>query len=211
MRAIDGYDPDRGIKLSTYSVIWITQALRHSLAQNSRLVSVPVARHHLLVKIHSVKKILRQAGVNNIKMEDFAFLLDKPLKSIEKAMVKETHTSHFEDVVYFPSMKSSMRDSATRTKADIIGSDSKENDRVQELEDMQRDLISLLHEVLDPEELEIVSLKYGLDANVTSPLNTKSISERLNMSAEEVNKIHYRAIRKLRKRKQIQVIQTDNE
>jgi RNA polymerase nonessential primary-like sigma factor len=190
IRAIDKFDVEKGVRLSTYASYWIRQSVSRAVAVQTRVIRLPVHKVDHLGKIKRVMGQLTQKLGRAPELEEIAeFTGDAP---------EEIH-SLLQDGQDTLSLEEPVGDDGA-TLADFV-----ENDLTQALED-QVDSILLNREIrralagLTARESRIVELRYGLRDG--QPLTLQDVAERFGLTRERIRQIEKEALSKLRQRDQ---------
>ncbi len=86
MKAVDGFDPDRGAALITYARWWIHQKIRDALAKKLRNIRIPTGFMGSIYKIHSVIKKFRQANDRDPDHEEISEMTGISLKRVKNLL-----------------------------------------------------------------------------------------------------------------------------
>ena len=187
IKGIERYDLSRGTKLSTYAAWWIKQSIMRALANQGKLIRVPV---YMLEKVNAFRK-----GVEKLSQK----LGRTPRKEeiVKKLGISVKEIDYLSGVVKVPSSLDAKIDSEGVSElADIIQDAAVvPPDRQLTLADLREDLLELL-EILTPRERKIVQMRFGLKHGECKTL--EYIGKEFGISRERVRQIINKVIAKLR-------------
>ncbi len=187
IRAIDKFDADRGVRLSTYASYWIRQSVSRAVAVQTRTIRLPV---HKVDRLGAVKKatnqLTQQLG-RAPEMAELAEALGDTPAQIEALLCDGQETLSLENPVG--------DDGATL--ADFVMEDDstmleKEVDQTLLEQEIQDALATLT-----ARESRIMELRYGLRDG--HPLTLQDVAERFGLTRERIRQIEKEAIAKLRR------------
>lgn len=189
IKAAQRFDETRGFKFISYAVWWIRQAILQALAEQSRVVRLPLNRIGTISKIRKTSARLAQKHDRPPNIEELAKELDVDVEKIREAM---QHTGRH------LSMDAPFNDEDDNSLLDVLpdGEDHAPDDTLldQSLKiDIERAL-GLLH----PREAEITRLYFGIGRE--HPLTLEEIGQRFGLTRERVRQIKEKALRKLRQK-----------
>ena len=189
MKAASRFDETRGFKFISYAVWWIRQAILHALAEQSRIVRLPLNRIGTISKIRKTSARLSQDLKRSPSVDELAAELDlKPHKVREAISQSARHISM--DAPFGDDDDHSLLDLLPET--DNASPDDQlmgESIRI----DVERALVSL-----PPREAEITRLYFGIGHK--HPKTLDEIGRRFGLTRERVRQIKERALRKLRQK-----------
>ena len=189
MKAASRFDETRGFKFISYAVWWIRQAILHALAEQSRIVRLPLNRIGTISKIRKTSARLSQDLKRSPSVDELAAELDiKPHKVREAISQSARHISM--DAPFGDDDDHSLLDLLAET--DNVPPDDQlmgESIRI----DVERALVSL-----PPREAEITRLYFGIGHK--HPKTLDEIGRRFGLTRERVRQIKERALRKLRQK-----------
>jgi RNA polymerase primary sigma factor len=197
IKAAQRFDETRGFKFISYAVWWIRQAILQALAEQSRVVRLPLNRIGTISKIRKASARLQQEYERKPNIEELADELEIDVKKVREAM---QHTSRH------LSMDAPFNEEDDNSLLDVLPdeeSDDPDNDMMDESVkiDIERAL-SMLH----PREAEITRLYFGIGRE--HPLTLEEIGKRFDLTRERVRQIKEKALRKLRQRHRREDLQT---
>ena len=187
IKAAKRFDETRGFKFISYAVWWIRQAILQALAENSRVVRLPLNRINTISKIRNTGSRLSQKYERPATIEELAAELDLDVEKIREG---------FQYTGRHLSMDAPISDEDNKSLLDIIGS----KDEVTPDENLLADSIKIDVEyalsLLDPREAEITRLYFGIGRE--HPMTLEEVGLRFNLTRERVRQIKEKALRKLR-------------
>ncbi|MBN1559263.1 RNA polymerase sigma factor RpoD/SigA [candidate division KSB1 bacterium] len=187
LKAAGRFDVTRGFKFISYAVWWIRQSILQSLAEQSRIVRLPLNRIGLLNKIEKLFGELEQVYQREPMTSEIAAELNMQPADVNNAL--HNVSSHLSlDAPFTQDDENSLLDMLESSEEP-----SPENTLIKEsmLSEIERILASLT-----PREAKVVRLYFGIDCE--HPLTLEEIGESFNLTRERVRQIKERAIQRLR-------------
>jgi len=187
IKAAKRFDETRGFKFISYAVWWIRQAILQALAEQSRIVRLPLNRVGTLHKIGKISSSLEQGLGREPSPNEIAKELD--LSEVEVSDTLKISNSHL-------SLDAPFSVSEDNSLIDIL-EDEFQPAPDEELLDFSLKLeIEKALDTLTPREAEVISLYFGL--NHEKALTLEEIGARFSLTRERVRQIKEKAIRRLR-------------
>jgi RNA polymerase primary sigma factor len=189
IKAAQRFDETRGFKFISYAVWWIRQAILQALAEQSRVVRLPLNRIGTISKIRKTSAKLAQRHERTPNIEELAQELEVDVEKVREAM---QHTGRH------LSMDAPFNEDDDNSLLDVLPDedDSAPDDPLMD-ESLKIDIeraLSMLH----PREAEITRLYFGIGRE--HPLTLEEIGQRFNLTRERVRQIKEKALRKLRQK-----------
>jgi len=187
IKAAKRFDETRGFKFISYAVWWIRQAILQALAEQSRIVRLPLNRVGTLHKIGKVSSSLEQTYGRNPSPDEIAKELE--LTESEVADTLKISNSHL-------SLDQPFSVSEDNSLIDILEDEFQPGPDEALLDQSLRVEIEKALDTLTPREAEVINLYFGL--NSEKALTLEEIGARFNLTRERVRQIKEKAIRRLR-------------
>lgn len=194
LRAIESYDPNKGVKLGTYASWWIRQAMQRAVSQKSRTVRLPVYLRDVAFKAKRASEELSHILGREPSTEEIAELLDLDTEELRRAVSAESSSEPAS--LEAPALA---RDGSTG--AVTLGhftADPSEDAEREELDKEGRNaaLRSLLQNILSDEERRVIERRYGL-VDDRPPATLTQTAKELGLGRKAVAKTQRAAENKL--------------
>lgn len=186
IKAAEKFDETRGFKFISYAVWWIRQSILQAIAEQSRLVRLP------LNQVGSVNKIARelnkfeQEHERKPSVDEIAERVDLPEDKIADAM--KANSRHV-------SMDAPIADGEDSSMIDFLAGDSSNTDKELAIESLKAEVSRIL-KVLTDKEQKVLRAFFGIDGSPEMTLD--EIGEKYNLTRERVRQIKEKALRRLR-------------
>ena len=187
IKAAQRFDETRGFKFISYAVWWIRQSILQALAEQSRIVRLPLNKIGSINKINKTYAKLEQEFEREPNAEEIAEALD-----ITEAEVKESMKNAGRHV----SMDAPLVQDEDNNMYDVLKSDEVITPETELLYESLRKEIDRAISTLTPREADIVRLYFGL--NGSHPMTLEEIGEKFDLTRERVRQIKEKAIRRLK-------------
>jgi len=197
IKAASRFDEKRGFKFISYAVWWIRQSIMQALAEQSRIVRLPLNRIGSLTKISKTLSDLEQKFQREPSSEELAEAIGTtPQDIIDHQKISGRHVSM--DAPFSQGEDGSLIDVLADENALNPESDMMTESLVQEV---QTSLASLTQR-----EAEVINLYFGL--NNKQSLTLEEIAEKFNLTRERVRQIKEKATRRLRNNSRSKTLRT---
>jgi RNA polymerase primary sigma factor len=187
IKAARRFDETRGFKFISYAVWWIRQAILQALAEQSRIVRLPLNRVGALNKIGKAYNTLEQEFEREPNAQELAHELKMDVDEISDALKIAGRAV---------SMDAPFSLGEENRLLDILENDETPAPDQKLMTDSLRVEIERVLATLSEREAEVLKLYFGLSKG--SPLTLEEIGEKFNLTRERVRQIKEKAIRRLR-------------
>ncbi len=187
MKAIDKYDPSKGFKFSTYASWWIKQAVTRAIADQSRMIRIPVHMSEKVNRLNNVRKSLIQelghepsqkelADKMGVSVKEIAYLLSvsQDVVSLETPVGDDGDDSFLVDFI---------QDSNSVSPADAAEQES------------LRDTLFEILDTLTDREKKVIVLRFGMEDG--QPRSLEEVGKIFNVTRERIRQIEAKALRKM--------------
>jgi len=189
MKAAQRFDETRGFKFISYAVWWIRQSILQALAEQSRIVRLPLNKIGSINKINKAFSALEQVYERTPTADEIAELLDLTPDEVRTALA-----SAGRHVSMDAPLKES--DDNSSTMNDIYTSDDNPTPENALMNESLRREIERSLSTLTAREADVVRLFFGLDGK--HPMSLEEIGDRFDLTRERVRQIKEKAIRRLK-------------
>ena len=197
IKAAQRFDETRGFKFISYAVWWIRQSILQALAEQSRIVRLPLNKIGSINKINKAYAALEQAEQREPSPSEIANMLD-----MTEADVKESQRNSGRHV----SMDAPLVEGEDSNLYDVLRSGESPNPDRDLLDDSLRIEIERALATLTPREADVVRLYFGLGGKQS--LTLEEIGERFDLTRERVRQIKEKAIRRLKNATRSKILKT---
>ncbi|WP_338116860.1 sigma-70 family RNA polymerase sigma factor [Terrimonas pollutisoli] len=198
IKAAQRFDETRGFKFISYAVWWIRQSILQALAEQSRIVRLPLNKVGLTNKVQKAFSQLEQQFEREPSAEELAELLEMDLDEVSASLsISSRHVS----------MDTPISEGEDGTLLDVLENPNAEKtdsdlDHTQSLKtEIDRSL-----KTLTERQKEVICYFFGI--GVDHPMSLEDIGERFNLTRERVRQIKDKAITKLRTTNRINLLRT---
>jgi RNA polymerase primary sigma factor len=196
IKAAEKFDETRGFKFISYAVWWIRQSILQALAEQSRIVRLPLNQVGSLNKINKAYSKFEQEHERKPSPEELAETLDLPADKVADTLkVSGRHISV--DAPFVDGEDNSLLDVLPNT-------DSPNADRKLIMESLSREIDRALA-TLTERESDIIKLFFGIGCQ---EMTLEEIGERFGLTRERVRQIKEKAIRRLRHTSRSKLLKT---
>jgi RNA polymerase primary sigma factor len=187
IKAAQRFDETRGFKFISYAVWWIRQSILQALAEQSRIVRLPLNRVGSLNKISKTFSELEQKYEREPSAEELAEVLDVTTAEVVDTMkISGRHVSM--DAPFVQGEENSL--------LDVLENDMEETPDSGLMNDSLRREVQRALSTLTQREADVITLYFGL--NGEHAMTLEEIGEKFNLTRERVRQIKEKAIRRLR-------------
>ena len=187
MKAAYRFDETRGFKFISYAVWWIKQSILQAIAEQSRLVRLPLNRVGTLTKIGKVYSMLEQEFEREPTSEEIASVLE-----VESGDISDTITMATRSI----SMDSPLQRNSDSRLIDIIQNQQDPEPDSEVMGESLKEEVNHILNTLTGREARILKLYFGLDGEKSHTL--EEIGVKFKLTRERVRQIKEKALRRLR-------------
>jgi RNA polymerase primary sigma factor len=187
IKAAQRFDETRGFKFISYAVWWIRQSILQALAEQSRIVRLPLNKIGSINKINKTYAFLEQSHERPPSAEEIAKELDMTINDVKESMKNSgRHVS----------MDAPLVEGEDSNLYDVLRSGESPNPDKDLLHESLRTEIERALETLTPREADVIRLYFGLGNQ--HPMTLEEIGETFDLTRERVRQIKEKAIRRLK-------------
>ena len=188
IKAAQRFDETRGFKFISYAVWWIRQSILQALAEQSRIVRLPLNKVGLTNKIQKAFSQLEQEFEREPSPEELAELLELETEEVSATLgIAARHVS----------MDTPLSEGEDNTLVDVLENPNAEhaNTNIEHKESLKQEIERSM-KMLTERQKEVICYFFGI--GVDHPMSLEDIGEKFNLTRERVRQIKDKAITKLR-------------
>ncbi len=186
IKAAERFDETKGFKFISYAVWWIRQSILQAIAEQSRVVRLPLNKVGSINKLHKAYSKLEQENDRTPTADELAEMVDLPKEKVEKTLQLSGKPL---------SMDAPFDDDEDGSLLDVMeNSDAPDADGTLMNESLSREIDRTLS-VLPEKEKAVIKYFFGLGV---PEMSLEEIGQKLNLTRERVRQIKEKGIRRLR-------------
>lgn len=187
VKAAEKFDETRGFKFISYAVWWIRQSILQAIAEQSRIVRLPLNQVGALTKINNEINRFEQEHQRKPSVSELAAMTNIEEEKIGQSLRADNH---------HVSIDAPFQDGEENSMLDVMPSgDDSRTDRQVDHESMAQELESVLRKVLKDREITILRECFGIGCHEKG---LEEIGDQLGLTRERVRQIREKSIAKLR-------------
>ena len=187
VKAAEKFDETRGFKFISYAVWWIRQSILQAIAEQSRIVRLPLNQVGAISKINQVTNEFVQKHNRRPSIHELA-----ELTGIDEARIRQSQSADNHHM----SIDAPFSDDDDNSMSDMLSSgDDSRTDKGVDFESMSDDLRAVLQNTLKDREIKIVTECFGIGC---PEKGLEEIGTEMGLTRERVRQIREKAIEKIR-------------
>jgi RNA polymerase primary sigma factor len=197
IKAAQRFDETRGFKFISYAVWWIRQSILQALAEQSRIVRLPLNKIGSINKINKAYAHLEQVLEREPKAIEIANYLEIPVEEVKESL--KNNGRHI-------SMDAPLLSDEETNMYDVLKNEEGTTPETELLYDSLRKEIDRAVSTLTPREADVIRLYFGLGGS--HPMTLEEIGEKFDLTRERVRQIKEKAIRRLKHASRSKILKT---
>ncbi len=190
IKAAKRFDETRGFKFISYAVWWIRQSIMQAIAENARMVRLPLNKIGIINKINKAYSELEQKHERKPSLQEIAEYIDVPLKDVKESPFETNRHLSMDAPLGAENESSTMHDV-------LQSNDESRPDSFLMLESLKKEIKRTLS-ILSNRESEVIKMYYGINSVQNTQLTLEEIGTKFGLTRERVRQIKEKAINRLR-------------
>ncbi|MEM5565879.1 MULTISPECIES: sigma-70 family RNA polymerase sigma factor [Psychroserpens] len=197
VKAAKRFDETRGFKFISYAVWWIRQAILQALAEQSRIVRLPLNKIGSINKINKAFSFLEQTHQRPPSAQEIAQELDMTVSEVKQSL--KNSGRHL-------SMDAPLKEGETSSLYDVVKSGESPNPDNQLMKESLNVEINRALDTLSQKESDVIRLNFGLSDE--PPMTLDEIGATFDLTRERVRQIREKGIKRLRQDSKSKILKT---
>mgnify|MGYP003114397955 CR=1 FL=1 len=197
VKAAKRFDETRGFKFISYAVWWIRQAILQALAEQSRIVRLPLNKIGSINKINKAFSFLEQTHQRPPSAQEIAQELDMTVSEVKQSL--KNSGRHL-------SMDAPLKEGETSSLYDVVKSGESPNPDNQLMKESLNVEINRALDTLSQKESDVIRLNFGLSNE--PPMTLDEIGATFDLTRERVRQIREKGIKRLRQESKSKILKT---
>ncbi|KAI8563007.1 hypothetical protein RHMOL_Rhmol03G0080300 [Rhododendron molle] len=189
MRSVEKFKQRPGCRFSSYAFLWIKQAIRKAIVQNSRTIAIPESAYNLLYKVMDAKRLCIEDGNHQPKTEDIATRVRMTDEKLQRFLCSVRKPVSIDQPIW--------TDQDT-TYQEITADPAIENPEVSMEKHCMKQHLRYLLSTLTPREQTIIRMRFGLEGSNIQLLSDIGVG--FGICKERVRQLESKALSKLKRR-----------
>ncbi len=187
MKAVDRFDPARGVRLSTYATWWIRQSIARAAGDRGRTIRLPINQGQRWGRLRRASEKLAQELGREPTYEELAHEIELTPEQVETTMMAAREPVQLDELI---------GDEENRPRADLVADEESEMPEEAAARQLLLESISFLLGALPEREARIIRLRFGLEDGETHSMS--QIGQLMGYSRERIRQLQHAALSKLR-------------
>jgi RNA polymerase sigma factor (sigma-70 family) len=187
MKAIDRFDPERGVRLSTYATWWIRQTIARAAGDSGRTIRLPINQGQRWGRLRRTFEDLSQQLGREPTHEELAAAAQLSVEQVESTLMAAREPLQIDELI---------NDEEDRPREDLLADTEHELPEQATARQLLTEAIQQLLEMLPPREADILRLRYGFSDGENHSM--AQIGEIMGYSRERIRQLQHEALSKLR-------------
>ena len=190
IKALERFDPDRGVRLSTYATWWIRQTISRAAGDAGRTIRLPINQGQRWSRLRRVREQLVQQLGRDPSLEELAQAADLTYDQVKHTVTAAREPLPIDELV---------GEDEDRPREDLLADEDSEDPEAAAEQTLLAEEIEDMLAALPPREASIIKLRYGLvDGKAHS---MAQIGQMMGYSRERIRQLQHEALDKLREMK----------